>query len=50
MINGKQISETGGNEMQCYFCAGKMKKGKTTYTLNRMGYHLDCQHRYFNRR
>ena len=26
--------------MQCHFCAGEMKKGKTTYTLNRMGYHL----------
>ena len=26
--------------MQCHFCGGDMKKGKTTYTLNRAGYHL----------
>ena len=26
--------------MQCHFCGGEMKKGKTTYTLNRAGYHL----------
>ena len=26
--------------MQCHFCGGEMKKGKTTYTLNRSGYHL----------
>ena len=26
--------------MQCHFCAGELKKGKTTYTLNRAGYHL----------
>ncbi len=26
--------------MQCHFCSGEMKKGKTTYTLNRHGYHL----------
>ncbi|HEX7628538.1 MAG TPA: type II toxin-antitoxin system MqsA family antitoxin [Candidatus Methanoperedens sp.] len=26
--------------MQCHFCGGKMEKGKTTYTLNRSGYHL----------
>jgi len=26
--------------MKCYFCGGEMKKGKTTYTLNRAGYHL----------
>ncbi len=26
--------------MECHFCDGEMKKGKTTYTLNRAGYHL----------
>ncbi len=26
--------------MQCHFCGGDMKKGETTYTLNRAGYHL----------
>jgi len=26
--------------MKCHFCSGEMKKGKTTYTLNRSGYHL----------
>ena len=26
--------------MQCHFCSGEMKKGKTTYALNRLGYHL----------
>lgn len=26
--------------MECHFCSGEMKKGKTTYTLNRSGYHL----------
>ena len=26
--------------MQCHFCDGEMKKGKTTYTLNGSGYHL----------
>jgi len=26
--------------MKCHFCSGEMKKGKTIYTLNRLGYHL----------
>lgn len=26
--------------MNCHFCGGEMKKGMTTYTLNRSGYHL----------
>lgn len=26
--------------MECHFCNGEMKKGKTTYTLNRSGYHF----------
>jgi len=26
--------------MKCHFCSGEMKKGKTTYTLNRSSYHL----------
>lgn len=33
-------SNAEGNKMQCHFCAGEMKNGKTTYTLNRIGYHL----------
>jgi len=27
-------------EMKCYYCGGDMKKGETTYTVNRHGYHL----------
>lgn len=26
--------------MKCYFCDEEMKKGKTTYTVNRHNYHL----------
>lgn len=26
--------------MECNFCGGEMKKEKTTYALNRLGYHL----------
>jgi YgiT-type zinc finger domain-containing protein len=26
--------------MKCCFCGGDMAKGKTTYTVNRRGYHL----------
>jgi YgiT-type zinc finger domain-containing protein len=26
--------------MKCYFCGGEMKSGKTTYTVNKKGYHL----------
>lgn len=26
--------------MQCHFCGGDMKKGITTYALNKAGYHL----------
>lgn len=26
--------------MKCYYCDGDMKKGETTYTANREGYHL----------
>ncbi len=26
--------------MECTFCRGKMKKGKTSYVINRKGYHL----------
>jgi YgiT-type zinc finger domain-containing protein len=28
------------DKMQCHFCGGEMKKGKTTYTLNRAEYYL----------
>jgi YgiT-type zinc finger domain-containing protein len=33
-------SKARGNKMKCHLCAGEMKKGKATYTLNRDGYHL----------
>jgi len=26
--------------MECYYCKGDMVRGKTTYTINRQGYHL----------
>jgi YgiT-type zinc finger domain-containing protein len=26
--------------MECFYCKGKMKKGKTSYVVNRRGYHL----------
>ncbi len=26
--------------MKCYFCGEEMKKGETTYTVNRNNYHL----------
>lgn len=26
--------------MKCHYCGGEMKKGKTTYTINKKGYHL----------
>ena len=26
--------------MKCYYCGGDMERGKTTYTVNRHGYHL----------
>lgn len=26
--------------MECLYCKGQMDKGKTTYTINRRGYHL----------
>lgn len=26
--------------MECFYCKGKMAKGKTSYTINRRGYHL----------
>ncbi len=26
--------------MKCYYCSGDMKRGKTTYTASRQGYHL----------
>ena len=26
--------------MKCHFCSEEMKKGKTTYTVNRHNYHL----------
>ncbi|MBI5299837.1 MAG: type II toxin-antitoxin system MqsA family antitoxin [Deltaproteobacteria bacterium] len=26
--------------MECSYCKGKMAKGKTSYTINRRGYHL----------
>lgn len=26
--------------LECYYCRGRMVKGKTTYTLNGRGYHL----------
>ncbi len=30
--------------MECLLCKGKMKKGETTYTINRKGYHLVLDH------
>ncbi len=26
--------------MRCHYCKGKMKRGKTTYSINRKGYHF----------
>ncbi len=26
--------------MKCHYCGGEMKKGETTYTINKKGYHL----------
>jgi YgiT-type zinc finger domain-containing protein len=26
--------------MECYFCKGKLVPGRTTYTINRKGYHI----------
>lgn len=26
--------------MDCFYCKGKMKKGRTSYVVNRHGYHL----------
>lgn len=26
--------------MECFYCKGQMKKGKTSYVVNRKGYHL----------
>ena len=26
--------------MDCFYCKGKMEKGKTSYVVNRKGYHL----------
>lgn len=26
--------------MKCYYCGGEMKKKKTTYAVNKKGYHL----------
>lgn len=26
--------------MKCHYCKGNMKKGKTTYTIHRKGYHF----------
>ncbi|QQR80786.1 MAG: type II toxin-antitoxin system MqsA family antitoxin [Deltaproteobacteria bacterium] len=26
--------------MECFYCKGNMKKGTTTYVVNRKGYHL----------
>jgi YgiT-type zinc finger domain-containing protein len=26
--------------MKCNYCQGKVKKGKTTYTIHRQGYHF----------
>ncbi|MCS4541258.1 MAG: YgiT-type zinc finger protein [Euryarchaeota archaeon] len=26
--------------MKCHYCGGKMAKGKTTYSINKKGYHL----------
>lgn len=30
--------------MECFYCRGKMVKGKTAYTINRKGYHLVIDH------
>jgi len=37
---GNESKKQEENIMECHFCGGEMKKGKTTYTLNRLGYHL----------
>jgi len=26
--------------MKCFYCGGKMKSDRTTYTINKKGYHL----------
>lgn len=26
--------------MKCYFCGGTLERGKTSYAINRAGYHL----------
>lgn len=36
----KEIDKEKILKMKCYFCGGEMKKGKTTYTVNKKGYHL----------
>ncbi|MEK7442604.1 MAG: type II toxin-antitoxin system MqsA family antitoxin [Chloroflexota bacterium] len=28
------------HEMKCLHCQGELQRGKTTYTINRNGYHL----------
>ena len=38
--NGIVNSRRGGKIMVCHFCKGTMQKGKTSYTVNRKGYHL----------
>lgn len=46
-------------KMECYYCRGKMEKGKTTYSISKNGYHLliddvmawictQCGEAYFN--
>ena len=30
--------------MECFHCKGKMKKGETSYTVNRKDYHLVLDH------
>jgi YgiT-type zinc finger domain-containing protein len=37
---GNEVNERG-NQLECYFCGdGEVEKSKTTYDLNRLGYHI----------
>jgi len=27
-------------KLECFYCRGEMKRGKTVYTINRKGYHF----------
>lgn len=37
---GSKYENEEEEKMKCYYCGGKMAKGKTTYSVNKKGYHL----------